>query len=129
MLFQLIISAPVLMGLARLGGPLWRQMTLPLWGVFAFQVLAVVTFGFITWFWMLRRYPAAQVASFSFLAPAFGVVWGWIILGEPVTLAVWLALALVGAGIWCVNRGEVFRPKEEIRGSRHHPGSGCRSCP
>jgi len=64
----------------------------------------VVCFGFLAWFWVLKIYPASDMASYSFLAPVFGVLFSWLILGEEISWSVIAALALVAAGIYLVNR-------------------------
>ncbi|MEZ5799460.1 MAG: DMT family transporter [Nitratireductor sp.] len=104
LLYQLLISAPVLLFLAPYFGPLFREMTPVLWAVFAFQVLGVVSAGFMLWFWILSIYPASDMASYAFLTPVFGVILGWFVFHEQLTANVVLSLALVGAGIWLVNR-------------------------
>lgn len=104
LLYQLGISAIVLTALAPLFGDLVRDMSLGIGAIFAFQVLAVVSVGFLGWFWVLSVYPAPQMASFSFLSPIFGVICGWLILDEQVTPAVIGALVLVAVGIYLVNR-------------------------
>ena len=53
---------------------------------------------------MLKRYPASDTASVSFLAPVFGVLFSWLILGEAISWPVIAALALVAVGIYLVNR-------------------------
>ncbi|MXY64030.1 MAG: EamA family transporter, partial [Gammaproteobacteria bacterium] len=63
-----------------------------------------ICLGFLVWFWVLSVYPAADMASFSFLAPVFGVIFGWLILGERLTSSVLWALAMVCAGVYLVNR-------------------------
>jgi drug/metabolite transporter (DMT)-like permease len=103
-LYQLAVSAVVLLAVAPLFGPAIREMTPALTGIFAFQVLAVVCFGFLSWFWVLKRYPASDMASFSFLTPLFGVVFSWLILGEQISWAIIAALGLVAIGIVLVNR-------------------------
>jgi drug/metabolite transporter (DMT)-like permease len=60
--------------------------------------------GFLAWFWLLTVYPAASVASFSFLSPVFAVLLGWLILSEEITPSVWAALLLVATGIYLINR-------------------------
>jgi len=65
---------------------------------------AVVAFAsYLVWFWLLRHYLAARLAVFSFLTPLFGVAAGVAVLGEPLTPAFAIAVALVGAGIALVN--------------------------
>ncbi len=104
LLYQLTVSAVVLLAVAPLFGPVIREMTPALAGIFAFQVIAVVCFGFLAWFWVLKIYPASDMTSFSFLAPVFGVLFSWLILGEDISWSVIAALALVAAGIYLVNR-------------------------
>jgi drug/metabolite transporter (DMT)-like permease len=56
------------------------------------------------WFWLLTRYPASSLSSFAFLSPVFGVLCGALFLGEPLTIRIFLALALIAAGLIIVNR-------------------------
>jgi len=103
LLYQVAVSAPILLALSVLYGEPFREMTPALWGIFAFQVLGIVTFAFILWFWILKVYPASDMASFAFLTPLFGVFFGWAFLGEQLTVNVLIALVLVAIGIWLVN--------------------------
>ena len=104
LLYQLAVSAPILIAVSVMAGDTFRAMTPLLWGAFAYQVIGVVAIGFTVWFWVLSKYPASGVASYAFLTPLFGVVFGWLIFGEQLTPGLIIALALVGAGIWLVNR-------------------------
>ncbi|MEM7060451.1 MAG: DMT family transporter [Pseudomonadota bacterium] len=103
LIYQLAVSAPVLTLTAPLFGDLIRDVTPQILAMFSFQVVVVVSFGFLTWFWVLRIYPASDMTAFSFLAPLFGVIASWAILGEEITWAIWVALALVGGGIALVS--------------------------
>jgi len=60
--------------------------------------------AYVFWFWLMTIYPASSVASFSFLSPVFSVLFGWWLLGETVGVQIWLALAMVAAGIILINR-------------------------
>ena len=106
--YQLAVSGPVLLLAAPLFGDVIRDVTPTIVGLFTFQVLAVVAFGMLTWFWVLRHYPASDMTAFSFLAPLFGVLGGWLILDEQITLSIVGALILVGAGIALIS----WRPKQ-----------------
>jgi len=53
---------------------------------------------------MLRHYPATQVSTFAFLTPVFALVFGVLLLGEPLTLKLALALVGVALGIVLVSR-------------------------
>ncbi len=103
LVYQLVVSAPILLAVALyLGGPI-REPTLLIWSIFAFQVLVVVSIGFLSWFWILRIYPASDMTSFSFLAPLFGVLASWIVLGEELSPSIFVALAMVGGGIFLIS--------------------------
>ena len=80
LLYQLSVSSIFLMALTPFVGPLIREMTPVIGMIFAVQVLLVVCVGFLSWFWVLSIYPASNMASFGFLAPLFGVAFGWLIL-------------------------------------------------
>lgn len=103
LMWQVAVSAPLLLLAAPLFGPLVREfepwMTL---GV-AYQV-ALVSIGFLAWFWLMKIYPASGVASFSFLSPVVGVIFGWVLLGERVGWSLWASLGLVAVGIVLINR-------------------------
>jgi drug/metabolite transporter (DMT)-like permease len=104
LVYQLAVSALVLVPLAPLFGETVRDFTPAIGAMFAFQVLVVVAFGFLMWFRVLAIYPASDMASFGFLSPLFGVLCGWIILGEAITPSFIAALVLVLGGIVLVNR-------------------------
>ena len=111
LLYQLAVSAPVLLIVAWGAGGMIRDVTPEILGIFAFQVLVVVCIGFLTWFWVLRIYPAPDMTAFSFLAPLFGVLAGWVILDEEITVSILAALVLVGAGIALISWRRKTRPK------------------
>ena len=68
------------------------------------QSTQIVSVGFLMWFWVLSVYPVSNMASFSLLAPIFGVFFGWVIFNDPVTPALALSLLMAGIGIYLVNR-------------------------
>ena len=104
LLYQLTVSSIVLLFLAPLFGDLVRELNTTVILLFSIQVLVVVSFGFLTWFWVLSVYPASAMASFSFLSPVFGVIFGWLILDENMEGSILIALALVSVGVVLVNQ-------------------------
>lgn len=115
LLWQLSVSAVILLGVAPLFGPLIRDLQpIHLWGL-AFQILVVASVGYAFWLWLLSIYPAAGVASFSFLAPIFGVAFGWLILDEHLGGSVLIALVLVCAGLVLINRPRRQVPQKVAR--------------
>ena len=104
LLYQLGVSAPILLLATPFFGDAIRELTPQIIAMFSFQVIVVVAFGFAIWFWALSVYPASSMTSFSFLAPVFGVLFGWMILGEEISMFIVLALVLVSIGVVLVNR-------------------------
>lgn len=102
--WQLVISTPVLLLVSPLFGDLLRDPELIHVGGLLFQALAIASFGYLFWFFLLTVYPASSVASFSFLAPVFSVLFGWWLLGEQVAVSIFVALVLVALGLTLINR-------------------------
>src|SRR6185436_18995218 len=69
----------------------------------AYQGAIVAFASYLAWFWLLTRYLGGRLAVFSFLTPLFGVLFGVVILNEPLTVSFVAAALLVGAGIVLVN--------------------------
>lgn len=52
--------------------------------------------AFFIYYQLIARIGATQISAVTFLLPAFGIFWGWLFLGEPVTPAMLGGFALVG---------------------------------
>lgn len=61
----------------------------------AYQGILVGALSKVMWLALLRRYPASELAAFTFLTPALGVLAGVLVLGEPFSPRVVGGLALV----------------------------------
>jgi hypothetical protein len=55
-------------------------------------------------FTLILRYSATRLSVFTFLTPLFGVAAGHIVLNEPLTAPLVVAVALVALGLALVNR-------------------------
>ena len=106
LLYQLAVSAVLLLAIAPWFGPLVRELDRTIMVLFSIQVLVVVCIGFLTWFWVLSVYPASRMATFSFLSPIFGVFFGWLILGDVMDWSIIAALVLISIGVFLVSRRE-----------------------
>jgi drug/metabolite transporter (DMT)-like permease len=104
LLYQLGVSALIILPLAPLFGDVIREPTIGILAIFAFQTIVVVAIGFVVWFWILSIYPVSSMASFGLLTPVFGIFFGWLIFDDALTGAFLGALALVGLGLVLVNR-------------------------
>ena len=104
LMWQVLISAPILLIASLFFGDLIRDLAPIHIAGLAFQIVIVVSAGFIFWLWLLSIYPASGVASFSFLSPVLSVGLGWLLLGEEVGPELIVALILVCIGIVLINR-------------------------
>ena len=103
--YQLVVSAPMLLAASLLMGEKGVVALTPLaLASLAYQGVLVAFGSYLVWFWLLTRYLAARLSVFSFLTPLFGVLFGVLILREPLTPSFIGAALLVGAGIVLVNR-------------------------
>jgi len=105
LLYQLAISGVALAAAAWLAGVPWATALSPLsWYSLVFQVVVVAFASYLVWFWLVRHYPATRLASFTLLTPVFGLWLGALLLGEPITARLLVALGTVAIGIVAVNR-------------------------
>jgi len=110
LLYQLLGAFLVLLPVALLGDQAARLAFTPTsLASLLFQGVIVSFASYLAWFWMLRRYLATGLSVFSFMTPIFGVTFGVLILGEPLTAAFAVGAALVLAGIVTVSGAGLLR--------------------
>ncbi|MFL2800696.1 MAG: DMT family transporter [Paracoccaceae bacterium] len=105
MFYAFLVSGPMLLILSIFYGDFIRDFTLLHYAGFTFQVL-FASIGFIFWIWLFKRYSATTVASFSFLTPIMGIFFGWLLLSEQLSNALFVAGLLVTGGIYLVTKAE-----------------------
>lgn len=107
MMYQLAVSVPLLAVGALIAGEHMSLNSAPsalAIAAVAYQALYVVPVTFVIWFALIVRYSAGRLSAFTFLTPLFGVAAGHFVLGDPITPAFALAVALVAVGLILVNR-------------------------
>jgi drug/metabolite transporter (DMT)-like permease len=103
--YQVAVTAAVAPFLSLALGETWGfAYSSYAWGSMAVQTAIGAFASYLAWMWLLRHYPATQMASFTFLTPVFALVFGVALLHEPLTAHLVLALAGVAVGIVLVNR-------------------------
>jgi drug/metabolite transporter (DMT)-like permease len=80
----------------------WHPTASAIASVFYLGVVAA-GLGFVLIVWLVRTYSASRVNVFVFLSPVFGVLFGWVLLGETVGMMQALGAAAVAAGILIVS--------------------------
>jgi drug/metabolite transporter (DMT)-like permease len=105
LLYQLVVSGLALAAASAAAGEAWpvRLTGASLWPL-GFQTVVVTFASYLTWFWLLRHYPATRLSAFTLFTPMFGLLAGVLLLGEPVTARLLVALAAVSLGIALVNK-------------------------
>ncbi len=108
LLYQLAGSGVLLAAAAGLAGerPGWPVLA-STWGYLAFQTIVISFASYLVWFWLVRHYQAARLAAFTLLTPVFGLLCGVLLLGEPLTPRLVVAVLAVSLGIALVS---VVRP-------------------
>ena len=110
-LFPMIFSVPFFF----LGGILWDRPMIAfvdakIIGAMAYQSLITATFGFVIWNSLLKKYGAVALHSFIFVMPITGVLLGGLILKEPITVNILIAMFLIVSGILVIH----FKQKKTI---------------
>lgn len=59
---------------------------------------------FAIWFFLLQKEDSGKVSSFLFLAPFFGVIFGWLLLDETLHISTLVGGSLILLGIYLVNK-------------------------
>ncbi|MBI4596321.1 MAG: DMT family transporter [Candidatus Tectomicrobia bacterium] len=80
------------------------QFTTQFWVAILYLSLIAAGFSFVFYTYLMQRKSIVRLNSFVFLSPVFGVIDGWLILGEPLGVKQALGTALIGLGIYIVNR-------------------------
>ena len=103
--YQLSVTALLLMPLAAISGQLINAQFTPLAIVsLGFQTLIISFAALLLWFTLLRRYFASQLGVFSFLAPLFGILFGTLLLHEPLSINFLMGGGVIMVGIVLVTR-------------------------
>jgi drug/metabolite transporter (DMT)-like permease len=103
-LYSTLFSVPFFFFEALLwDGTMVSRLDAPVIGSLLYQSLITASFGFVAWNNMLQKYGAVSLHTFMFIMPIAGVAMGGTVLGEPITVKILLALALIVSGILVVH--------------------------
>jgi drug/metabolite transporter (DMT)-like permease len=69
--------------------------------------------AYFMYFALITKLGPTKAGSVTFVIPAFGMLWGWLFLNEPITLAMMAGFALVLIATMLVMNIRLFRFKEE----------------
>ena len=113
LLYQLGVSGIGLTAIGWLAGERAQwPLSAPVAGALAFQIAIVGSTSFLVWFWLIRTYSATKLSAFTLLTPLVALVAGAVILHEPITARIVVALVGVSLGLVAVN----LRPNRARKG-------------
>ena len=74
--------------------------------IFSILWLGVVSTGvaFLGYVRLIEKVGAVKTATVAYFIPVFGVIWGYIFLGEPITLQILIGMILILIGIIFTNK-------------------------
>ena len=103
-IYPMIFSVPVFIS----AGLLWDSrmffdLNPTVLAAYAYQSLVSAAFGFVAWSTMLKRYGASTLHAFVFIMPIAGVVVSGLVLDEPITPNLIVAMIFIAAGILMVH--------------------------
>ncbi|MGE6919113.1 DMT family transporter [Achromobacter kerstersii] len=73
----------------------------------AYMIVAVSMGGYYLWFMILTRASATSASALHFLMPPLGLLFGWLVLREPVSWLDLLGIVPIAFGIWLTTRKAV----------------------
>lgn len=82
----------------------WAQADARVWGSIGALGLLCTALAYVLYFRLIADVGPIKALSVTFLIPLFGVLWGWLFLSEPVTLAHAMGAGLIGLALWLVLR-------------------------
>lgn len=103
---QMVLGALPLLGAGRIfEGPVLAGADSKAIAALLYLVIFATSIPFLAWYKALKLGEVGSVSVFGFTLPILGVLSGWLILGEPISLGILLGMAMVALGIIIVNVG------------------------
>ena len=86
--------------------PMWPDVPLSItaWGCALGLALLSSALAYVLLFWLIARVGATSTATVTFIIPVFAIFWGWLFLGEQLTVRVLLGMVLTFMGTGFVTR-------------------------
>ncbi|MDC3413635.1 DMT family transporter [Aquibacillus sp. 3ASR75-11] len=101
--YQMLFGGLILFGSSFLLEDPFFNVTLPSLSILMWLAIMASIVQFAGWFYLLQIGDPGKTSAFLFLAPFFGVLSGWIMLGESIQWYVMLGGVFIFSGIFLVN--------------------------
>ena len=99
-----VVLTPIVLAYAGGFAP-FGEATLASQLILVYLGLGSTAFNFALWHFALGRLPVTQIAHFQYLVPLLGVALGVVILGEPLTVGLFMGGAAILGGMLLAQRG------------------------
>jgi drug/metabolite transporter (DMT)-like permease len=76
-----------------------KSLSAPVWASAILLGVLCTGVAYLIYYRLIYRIGAPRAATVTYLVPLFGVVWAWIVLGEPLTMTMAIAGALILGGV------------------------------
>ncbi len=79
----------------------WPHHPIPLvsWGSAVLLGVVCTGLAYVLYYRLIHRIGAPRAATVTYIIPVFGVLWGWLLLGEALTVTMAIAGTLILAGV------------------------------
>lgn len=105
LVYQTVGALPIMLLAAGIEhGTGWPMASGRAWAALAYQCVVVAFASYLTWYWLVTKYPAGKLSAFTLLTPLLGVGAGWVFMGDALGWPIGVGLCCVVAGLWLVNR-------------------------
>lgn len=88
----------------------WAAVPVQVWAALLAMGLLCTAWAYVLYFRLIADVGPLKALSVTFLVPAFGVAWGWLLMDEAVTGAHAAGGALIALALWLVLRPAPARP-------------------
>ncbi|MGB2131012.1 MAG: DMT family transporter [Marinobacterium sp.] len=113
--YQMLMASLLLIGVAFAMGNGSMNWTPETTVNMALQAVLIALASYLTWFWLLKRYLASRMATFVFITPLLGVLFGVLILDEVLTANFVAGGLLVLTGIFLVSAKDLLNRRKAQR--------------
>lgn len=78
--------------------------------------------GYTAYVWLLRVSTPARVSTYAYVNPVVAVFLGWALAGEPVTTRIFVAAAVIVAGVAVITTARTHAPRRPVGAAGADPG-------
>jgi drug/metabolite transporter (DMT)-like permease len=102
---QLVSAALIMLPLSlAFDNPFALRPSFQAMGALLILALLNTAFAYILYYWLIEHTGATRTALVTYLIPITGILWGALLLSEPIEWEAIVGLALIIAGVGLVNR-------------------------